>query len=156
MTAILLDLTEKHCLNSFHPFGLGFEGELSATRGDFVVGVRLLRACLDGLRETLHRTFYVVFLGGLAKALAAIGNVEEGLITIDEALGRAEHNGEAWYMAELLRIKGEVLLQRKPNAIDAEDQFLQSLAWARRQGALLGIAFGYEPCSIVARPSPDQ
>jgi len=136
LTAILLDHTEKHSLDSFHPFGLGFAGELSATRGNFVVGVRLLRACLDGLRETLHRTFYVVFLGGLAKALAAIGNVEEGLITIDEALGRAEHNGEAWYMPELLRIKGEVLLQRKPNAIDAEDHFLRSLAWARRQGAL--------------------
>jgi predicted ATPase len=40
-------------------------------------------------------------------------------------------------MPELLRIKGEVLLQqREPNAIVAEDQFLQSLAWARRQGAL--------------------
>jgi predicted ATPase len=39
-------------------------------------------------------------------------------------------------MPELLRIKGEVLLQRKPNARDAEDQFLQSVAWARRQGAL--------------------
>jgi predicted ATPase len=39
-------------------------------------------------------------------------------------------------MPELLRIKGEVLLQRKPNAIDAEDHFLRSLAWARRQGAL--------------------
>jgi predicted ATPase len=136
LTAILLDLTEKHSLNSFHPFGLGFAGELSAARGNFV-GVRLLRACLDGLRETLHRTFYVVFLGGLAKALAAIGNVEEGLITIDEALGRAEHNGEAWYVPELLRIKGEVLLShREPNAIDAEDQFLRSLVWARREGAL--------------------
>ena len=137
LTAILLDHTEKHSLDSFHPFGLGFAGELSATRGNFVVGVRLLRACLDGLRETLHRTFYVVFLGGLAKALAAIGDVEEGLATIDEALERAERNGEAWYMPELLRIKGEVLLScREPNAIDAEDQFFQSLAWARRQGAL--------------------
>jgi predicted ATPase len=137
LTAILLDHTEKHSLDSFHPFGLGFEGELSAIRGNFVAAVRLLRACLDGLRETLHRTFYVVFLGGLAKALAAIGNVEEGLITVDEALGRAEHNGEAWYMPELLRIKGEVLLQqREAKVIDAEDHFLRSLAWARRQGAL--------------------
>jgi predicted ATPase len=135
-TAMLLDHAEKHSLDSHHPFGLGFEGELSATRGNFVVGVRLLRACLDGLREARFQTFYAVFLGGLAKALAATGNVEEGLTTIDEALGRAEASGEAWYMPELLRIKGEVLLQRKPNARDAEDQFLQSVAWARRQGAL--------------------
>jgi predicted ATPase len=39
-------------------------------------------------------------------------------------------------MPELLRIKGEMLLQRKPNAIDAEGHFLRSLAWAGRQGAL--------------------
>jgi predicted ATPase/DNA-binding winged helix-turn-helix (wHTH) protein len=136
-TAILLDHTEKHSLDSFHPLGLGFAGELSATRGDFVVGVRLLRACLDGLRDARFQTFYGVFLGDLAKAVAATGNVEEGLATIDEALGLAERSGEAWYMPELLRIKGEVLLSRRePNAIDAEDQFLQSLAWARRQGAL--------------------
>jgi predicted ATPase len=135
-TAMLLDHAEKHSLDSHHPFGLGFEGELSATRGNFVVGVRLLRACLDGLREARFQTFYAVFLGGLAKALAATGNVEEGLTTIDKALGGAERNGEAWYMPELLRIKGEVLLQREPNAIYAEDQFLRSLAWARRQGAL--------------------
>ena len=136
LTAILLDHTEKHSLDSFHPFGLGFAGELSAARGNFVVGVRLLRACLDGLREARFQTFYAVFLGGLAKSLAATGNVEEGLTTIDKALGGAERNGEAWYMPELLRIKGEVLLQREPNAIYAEDQFLRSLAWARRQGAL--------------------
>jgi predicted ATPase len=39
-------------------------------------------------------------------------------------------------MAELLRIKGEVLLScRAPVAIEAEDHFLRSLAWARQQGA---------------------
>jgi predicted ATPase/DNA-binding winged helix-turn-helix (wHTH) protein len=136
-TAILLDHAAKHSLDSHHPFGLGFEGELSATRGDFVVGVRLLRACLDGLREARFQTFYGVFLGSLAKAVAATGNVQKGLTTIEEALGLAERSGEKWYMPELLRIKGEVLLSRRePNAIDAEDQFLQSLAWARRQRAL--------------------
>jgi predicted ATPase/DNA-binding winged helix-turn-helix (wHTH) protein len=136
-TAMLLDHAERHSLDSHYPFGLGFEGELSATRGDFVLGVRLLRTCLDGLREARFQTFYGVFLGDLAKAVAATGNVEEGLATIDEALGFAERSGEAWYIPELLRIKGEVLLQqREPNAIDAEHQFLRSLAWARRQGAL--------------------
>ena len=63
--------------------------------------------------------------------------VEGVLFGIAAPKGRAERNGEAWYMPELLRIKGEVLLScREPNAIDAEDQFLRSLAWARRVGAL--------------------
>ena len=40
-------------------------------------------------------------------------------------------------MPEVLRIKGELLLlQNGSNAAVAEDSFLRSLDWARRQGAL--------------------
>jgi predicted ATPase len=40
-------------------------------------------------------------------------------------------------MAELVRVKGELLLlQGAPGAAAAEDHFRQALDWARRQGAL--------------------
>ena len=40
-------------------------------------------------------------------------------------------------MAELMRVKGELLLsQGAPGAAAAEDHFRQALDWARRQGAL--------------------
>jgi predicted ATPase len=56
---------------------------------------------------------------------------------IDEALGRAEHNEELWYMPELQRIKGELLLLLgEPGVTGAEDLFLRSLAGAHRLGAL--------------------
>jgi predicted ATPase len=128
---------EKHSLDSHHAFGLGFEGELSAARGDVVAGVPLLRACLDGLRKARAEMFYVIFNGGFAKAVATTGNVDEGLTMIDEALGRAERNGEWWFMPELFRIKGELLLLRtEPTAVIAEDHFSRSLTLARRRGAL--------------------
>jgi len=48
-----------------------------------------------------------------------------GLTTIDEALARSEHNDERWSLAELLRIKGElVLAEGSPTAgIPAADYF---------------------------------
>jgi predicted ATPase len=51
---------------------------------------------------------------------------------------RAERTEELWQFAELLRVKGElVLLQGEaPQATAAEDYFQRALGWARRQGAL--------------------
>src|SRR5205823_2532044 len=45
---------------------------------------------------------------------------------------------ERWCVAELLRIKGELILSEGgPDAAEAaEDHFTQALDWARRQGAL--------------------
>jgi predicted ATPase len=60
------------------------------------------------------------------------------VVAIDEALERSERNEERWCLAELLRIKGELLLiQGVQHAAGmAEDLFLKALEWARRQGAL--------------------
>jgi predicted ATPase/DNA-binding winged helix-turn-helix (wHTH) protein len=137
LTTGLLDHTEKHSLDNYHAYGLGFDGELHALKGDAIAGVRLIQHCLDGLRKARHRVFYSVFLGALAKRLSAGGDIAHGLALVDEALGLAERNDESWYMAELLRIKGELLLSRSaPVVTEAEGFFLRSLAWARRQGAL--------------------
>jgi predicted ATPase len=137
LTTSLLDHTQKHSLDNYHAYGLGFEGELQALRGDATAGVRLIRSCLDGLRKARHRVFYSVFLGALAKRLSAGGDVAEGLAIVNEALRLAECNDESWYMPELLRTKGELLLlDSAPIVTEAEDYFLRSLAWARRQEAL--------------------
>jgi predicted ATPase len=57
---------------------------------------------------------------------------------IDDALARSERNEERWCVAELLRVKGELILRGggPQAATAAEEHFLQSLGWARRQGAL--------------------
>jgi len=136
-TTSLLAYTEKHSLDNYHSYGLGFAGELAVQRGDAVTGVRLMRAGLEGLRNARHQVFYSVFLGGLAKWVVAAGDAAEGLGMIGEAVERAERSDEAWYLPELLRIKGE--LQRAgsaPNTGDAEQHFLRSLHLAHRQGAL--------------------
>ena len=50
-------------------------------------------------------------------AFCASGKIAEGLATVDEAIARTEEAEEYVFMAELLRIKGELLLlQRAPGA----------------------------------------
>jgi predicted ATPase len=53
-------------------------------------------------------------------------------------LAQARRNEERWCLPELLRIKGTLLsLEGNPGStIAAENHFLESLDWARRQGAL--------------------
>ena len=57
---------------------------------------------------------------------------------VDKALARAEHTEAGWYLAELLRTKGELLLLGGvPTAVETPEQcFLRALDVARRQGAL--------------------
>ena len=78
------------------------------------------------------------FLAEIADALGRDGKAAEGLSVIDEALGRSERNEERWCVAELLRIKGDLILREgAPQAATAaEEHFFHSLDWARRQGAL--------------------
>jgi predicted ATPase len=74
----------------------------------------------------------------MAEALGRAGQSGDGLATIDERIVHSEHTEERWWMTDLLRIRGEILLLQGANdaAAVAEDHFRQALDWARRQGAL--------------------
>jgi predicted ATPase len=92
------------------------------------------------------------FLALLVEAFAKAGQVEEGLRVLDEALAVIHRNGERYYLAELYRIKGELLLLKAtdrrlsraavgaPAVLDpwdaqAEECFHQSIKIARQQKA---------------------
>ena len=85
------------------------------------------------------------FLALLVEAFAKAGQVEEGLRVLNEALAVVDRNGEKYYLAELYRIKGELLLLQATDraAVDvttlrvaqAEECFHQSIKVARQQKA---------------------
>ena len=107
-------------------------------RGDVVTGVPLLRGALDELRQTGFLHSYPGFLGAFAESLGRAGQAAQGLVAIAEALAQLERIEARWCEAELLRIKGDLVLQEGgPNSAGAaEDHFVQALDLARRQGAL--------------------
>jgi predicted ATPase len=135
---MLLECSAKVVLGIYQAFGHSFERELLIKRGDIAAGVRRLRAGLEELREASYVLRSPGLLGTLAGGLARIGQVAEGLMAIDDALAQCERTDERWNMAELLRVKGELLLlERAPEAKSAAEHHYQlGLEWARRQGAL--------------------
>jgi predicted ATPase/DNA-binding winged helix-turn-helix (wHTH) protein len=136
--SLLLRHTEGHALGVWNAYGDCFKGELLIKRGDIDAGLRLSHAAVDKLRKARFVQYLTAFLGALAEGFASAGQVSQGLAVIDEALARCERYEERWCIAELLRIKGDLILrQHAPNAARAaEDHFLRSLDWALGQGAL--------------------
>jgi predicted ATPase/DNA-binding winged helix-turn-helix (wHTH) protein len=144
----------EHALIMLHARALGATGVLASKRGDPAKGVKLIRDALRELDKSGYHA-YPLLLGNLAEALGAVGEIEEGLASIEAALSRCERNGERWYIADLLRIKGELTLRSNdPQAfLNAETEFSSSLDWARRQGAL---SWELRTASSLARLWRDQ
>jgi predicted ATPase len=112
-----------------------FRGELLIRSGDTVAGVALLRRATEVLQRLEFVLFRTAFLGTLAQGLANLGRVEEGLLVVSDALSHCERTGEAWYMPELMRIRG-LLLHHEGDVPAAEACYRQSLREAGRQGTL--------------------
>jgi predicted ATPase len=125
----------RHRFANLYAWGLSYRGVLAVKRGDLKCGLPLLRASLDEVRGSLS---HVIFPGMVAEALVEACRASEGIAAVDAAIDRSERNGERWVTAELLRVKGELLLLRGAAAatVAAEDHFRQALDWAHRQGAL--------------------
>jgi predicted ATPase/DNA-binding winged helix-turn-helix (wHTH) protein len=116
------------------------QGKLAVERGEFTAGLAVLREAFDACSQNGWRLSYPEFSGSLALALAGLGRLGEALEAVNNAIAAAggqEEDGQVWYVPELLRIKGEVLLQQGPgNETLAEDCFRAATELARTQGAL--------------------
>jgi predicted ATPase len=109
-----------------------------AKRGDIAGGVHALRRGFEEAGDARFLPRFLLLLGELAACLGQAGEVAPGLATIQETLVRCEARDERWYIAELLRIKGELVIMEgaADAAVAAEGYFLRALDWARRQQAL--------------------
>lgn len=137
-TALLLEHTARHGLDVWHAFGRCFEGVLLIRHGDLDAGLPVLSAALGDLPQARYTLPYSPVVAEFAVALARVGDVARGLEIIGQVLDISERSEERWYMAELLRVKGELnLLQAgNPEVAAAEDCFHRALDLARHQGAL--------------------
>ena len=138
--AALLDHTERHPIRLWHLWARCFKGILMAKRGDIAAGLAVLRSELERAGEARFLPRFLLPLGELAACLGEAGEVAQGLATVDETLARCEARDERWYVAELMRIKGVLLLQEpetEHRSVSAAEQcFGEALEVARRQGAL--------------------
>ena len=137
-TAMLVHHAARLSANVWQTYGRCFTAMLLIKRDELGTGVPMLTAAVDELRRARYVQYDTAFLAALAEGFAGAGQAVRGISVVDEALARLDRTDERWIVAELLRLKGElVLLHDAPNAAAvAEDHFRQSLEWAGRQGAL--------------------
>jgi predicted ATPase/DNA-binding winged helix-turn-helix (wHTH) protein len=81
-------------------------------QGRFDEGIEQIREGLVSYQATGTELLRPQFLTLLAEALGRARHPEEGLRELDESLEKAIRNGDASYLAEIHRIKGELLLMR--------------------------------------------
>ncbi|MBI3757133.1 MAG: hypothetical protein HY267_04070 [Deltaproteobacteria bacterium] len=73
-------------------------------------GIAQMRQGLAAYRATGAELQRPSFLALLAEAHGKVGQAEEGLTVVAEALAMVDGTGERFYEAELYRVKGELLL----------------------------------------------
>jgi predicted ATPase len=132
---MLLDPAARRGFVIWEVCGRCFEAVLLTRSRESGIGLPLLRAALAELRKTGFAAHLPFILGLFAEALGDAGSIAEGAAAVDEALARCEAGGDRWFIAELLRIKGQLALRQEAVAA-AEEYFLSAIAWARRQDAL--------------------
>jgi len=132
----LISRAGLHSLGPYLVVGRAFKGQLAITRGEARGGIAWLRDCMQEFHATPYESLTTPFNTSLAQGLAAIGQLSDSFILIEETIRKCEANGDHCYMPELLRVKAGLLLSMpKPSVGDADACFMQSLELSRRQGA---------------------
>ena len=121
----------------FGPFGVWIllpRGWALTQQGEVAEGLAQIRQGFAAWRATGAGVAWPWFLALLAEACGKVGQLDEGLRALEEALAAVQHNEEHHYEAEVYRLKGELLLQVSPaHQEEAEEHFQQALAVARRR-----------------------
>jgi len=134
--AAALALCEEQGFAYFKAVVSAFHGTNLVHMGRTRDGIDLIQASVTTLRTVGSELLFSLIHGNLAAAHLAIGEIDQGLAAVARGLECVETGGERWGEAELHRIRGQLLLQRGPDAVaDAETCFTAALDVARRQQA---------------------
>jgi predicted ATPase len=104
-------------------------GWVKVKNGDMIEGMSLLRSGSAAHRATGAELMTPHHLALLATACEIAGQIEEGLILLDDALQIVERTGEHWLAAELYRHKGQ-LLHQQGHSEAAEELYRKALSIA--------------------------
>jgi predicted ATPase len=131
-----IDISREHGLALYGAMATIMQGWAESKQGGAHEAIDQIRESLAVLDAT--GTFLVRphFLALLAEVFAKVGQTDEALSLLDEAMVMVNSKGERYYEAELYRLKGELLLkQTADNQAKTEDYFRQSLVIAESQKA---------------------
>jgi predicted ATPase len=135
----LLALATEHGFGRYVAMGVFLRGRALVAQGQGAEGIVQMRQGLDASRATGTVLDMSLWLAQLGAAYGQVGQVDEGLHLLAEALAMVDTTGGHRPEAELHRLHGELLLHAECGvqnaALAAEECFQQALAVARRQQA---------------------
>jgi class 3 adenylate cyclase len=132
----LIALAEENRFAEWLPWGHFIHGRAVFELGQPAEGLAEMEIGISGCQRLVGvpRLQYLIALH--AEASARTGKVEDALTSLSEALNHVEQTGEQVDYAEMLRLRGELLLMRDRSATaEAENSFRAALEVARVQEA---------------------
>jgi predicted ATPase len=114
----------------FQAVGMLYRGWPCVIRGEPLAGIEHIKAAIELFRATGAQLNGHYFLSHLAEACLAAGRDEDAERALDEARQLAATNLDAYYLPELLRQRGELMLLRGDRAA-AWSCFTEALEAAR-------------------------
>jgi len=146
----LVALATEQGFPYWRAMGTIYRGWVNVINGDLTEGMSLLRSGSTAYCATEAELLVPYYNALLARACESAWQLEESLALFDEGFKIIERTGERWFVAELNRHKGRLLLrQGHPEA--AEELYLKALRIAKEQEAKLwelraAVSFGYLCC----------
>ncbi|MGH6895461.1 MAG: AAA family ATPase [Geminicoccaceae bacterium] len=133
--AAALALATEHGLPLWIGMATVMHGWAVAEQGRSAQGIADIRIGLSTLEragDNLFRPYYLTLLAG---ALGQAGQVDEGLVALDEALESYRECGVPYWNSELQRLRGELLLAKDGANAAAEGCFHRAIETAQAQSA---------------------
>ncbi len=131
-----ITMGSEHGLALVTPIGNIMSGWSRIQMGEHEEGAAQVRQGMAAYRATGAKMQLPHFMIPLVEAARNLGQPEEGLEVLAEALALMESTGERYMEAEFHRLRGELLLELAPDDhAPAEAAFQQAIAVAQAQGA---------------------
>jgi class 3 adenylate cyclase/predicted ATPase len=112
LAAELLKVSQEHDFPMMRGAGMFFLGWATADGGELEQGIALMEQGL-ALFSAVRQVNRPHMLAVLASAKADFGKPDEGLELLKDALASTEVSGERWWQAELHRLRGQLLVERR-------------------------------------------
>jgi predicted ATPase len=131
----LLEHTDRHAIRLWGLWARAFNAMVITKRTDVETGLPLLRDELNRAGDARFLPRFLPLLGELAACFGQANQIHHGFDTIENALARCNDRQERWYLPELLRIKGELMLKETPQSEAADACFQEAIDLAIQQDA---------------------
>lgn len=110
--------------------GLSYHGNAVSMLGPTAEGMAETRESIEFNEGLALKLFLPGTLHLYALSSSMAGNLDEGLALLDQAIERVDQTGERFWLAEIYRVKGNLLLA-KDDPVQAETCLLKALDTAR-------------------------